>query len=196
MASNSVVLVSFSTLPLDILTRIALASILLFREVPTPVDLTTLLALLSTCRSIHNVLSLDDNPDLYATVFRMMFDITAIKRRLGSVAVVSSSLAKEFPARIKLLLRIKAASESQYWHNAQHQDDWNLHGNSYVRRMLLMMAENEEKNSYQLVCSGVFKVSDTLVTQLLRFGLDSTPPSHQPCMTLTFALMWMLSSQG
>ena len=196
MASNSIVKASFATLPFDILTRIALASILLSQEVPTPMDLTTLLALVVTCRDIHNVLSLDANPDLYATVFRLMFDIPPIKRRLGSAAVISSSLAKEFPGRVKLLLRIKAASEVGYWNSSQHRDDWNLHGNSYARKVLLMMAENEEKNSYQLACAGVLKVSDALVTQLLQFGLDSTPPFHQPGMTLTFALLWMLSSQG
>ncbi|KAF8507395.1 hypothetical protein JB92DRAFT_2960727 [Gautieria morchelliformis] len=58
-----------------------------------------------------------------------------------------------------------------------------------------MMMENEEKNSYQLGCARVLKVSDSLVSTLLQYGLESTPPSHQPCMTLTFALMWMLSSQ-
>jgi hypothetical protein len=80
--------------------------------------------------------------------------------------------------------------------STQHRGDWNLYGDSYVRKMLVIMTENEEKNSYQLTSSGVMQISDFLVTQLLRYGLDLTPPSHQPSMALTFALMWMLSSQG
>lgn len=197
MASNTIhIEASFVTLPSDILTHIALASILYSQEIPSPEDLTTLLALVFTCRAIHGVLSLTSNPDLYGTIFRLMFDTTAIKRRLGSAAVVSSVLARELPMRVRMLTHIKAALATGYWERAKHRNDWNLHGNCYIRKVLAMMSENEEKNTYQLAVAGISKVSDALVTQLLRFGLDATPPSHQPCMTLTFALMWMLSSQG
>jgi hypothetical protein len=190
----AVVTASLTTLPFDILTRIALAS--LSQDIPTPSDLASLLALVFTSSAIHEVLSLKANPHLYATIFRLMFDTAAIKRRLGPAAVVTSALAKEFSQRIEILIRIRAASEQGYWDSAQHRDDWNQHGNSYVRNVLSMMMENEEKNSYQLGCARVLKVSDSLVSTLLRYGLESTPPSHQPCMTLTFALMWMLNSQG
>ena len=196
MTTNAAPKVSFATLPSDILTRVALESALLDSDIPTIKDLTAMLALIFTCRTVNNALSLSANPSLYASVFRRMFDDDAIKRRLGSAAVVSSALAKEFPARIRVLLRIKEASEAGNWDSIQYRDDWNRYGNSYVLKILVIMIENEGKNSYQLIHSGVMQLSEALVTQLLHFGLESVPPSHQPCTTLTFALMWMLSSRG
>ncbi|KAF8587149.1 hypothetical protein K439DRAFT_1614577 [Ramaria rubella] len=183
-------------LPSDVLTHLALATILICPGIPTPKAVMTLLVLVQTCRSIHDALSLESNSPLYATIFELMFDVRAIKRRLGSTAVISSVLASEFQVRVGMLTRIKAASSMTYWDRAENRDDWSLNGNSYLCKVLSMMTENYEKNYYQLACCSVSQLTDLLVSRILHTAQNLSLASQPHCIPLTFSVMWMLTSQG
>lgn len=66
-----------ATLPPEILDSIAYQ---LVREEHTPP-----VPLLCTCRVIYDAVSPETNPNLYAQVFRELYDVTAAERRLGGL---------------------------------------------------------------------------------------------------------------
>ncbi|KAG9310953.1 hypothetical protein JVU11DRAFT_8827 [Chiua virens] len=70
-----------------------------------------LLPILLSCRAIHQALSLEANPYLYARIFNYEFDTDSAFRRLGSHVNVPRVLADELSKRWTHLKRIRPGDE-------------------------------------------------------------------------------------
>lgn len=116
-------------------------------------------ALLLTCRRAHALLNTQANPRLYARLFKIKFDVAAIKRRFGSQAVSSRSLTMELQRRCVCLKRIKEAVEQgrlrpraeEETNDAQYEAQWLAESNSQMLENLwlayMMMVENGESSA-------------------------------------------------
>ncbi|GJJ05815.1 hypothetical protein Clacol_000002 [Clathrus columnatus] len=135
----------FVSLPSDVLDRIVLQTVVQ----PAPGRgllhrLQTLSSLLVLCRVVHSNLSPLTNTYLYGQIFRMLFDITPIERRLGADASRSAVLTHELHRRFYMLKRIKAylASTGQRHLFENITLDLSL--------LLLMLTESDGKNYEQI----------------------------------------------
>lgn len=142
---------SFLSIPPDVLDRIALQTV--HQPAAATSDfasrLRTLSSLLILCRGAHASLSPSNNPYLYGEIFRMLFDVAPVQRRLGTEAVRSATLTYELQRRLTMLKKLKAYLV----------DKMNDNDNSQPRPeptvldltlLLLMLTENDGKNSQQL----------------------------------------------
>ncbi|KAF8521123.1 hypothetical protein BU17DRAFT_46039 [Hysterangium stoloniferum] len=113
---------------------------------------TSLPALLLTCRTIYNTLSISSNPALYAEIFKQQFDFDAdrVRRRCGgggdadTVEVSPHMLAVELKTRFESLKRLRrgvGCHEGTGHDEYRERDLWTA---------VFMMMENEGKNICQL----------------------------------------------
>jgi len=182
---------SLQSMPCDVLSHLALVTVSLSAGIPTPREITTVIALTLTCCSIHYKLSLSHNPHLYADIFRLMFDIAAIRRRVGAEATASSALTSELEQRVKALKRIKVVLDAFECEEAS----WDVISTDLMC-LFIMMTENDGKNRYQLInFVDVTRISGYLVAYASRTGPTPSGLARKPDHGLIIALMWM-SSHG
>jgi len=105
--------------------------------------------LLSTCRTIYQRLSFDNNPVLYARIFRYKFDCQAAMRRLGSRMTDSGTLANELRKRCTFLKLIRKRFGARAERPEKHGGPPDLL-HDLLWLAYLMMLENDGKNEQQL----------------------------------------------
>lgn len=177
---------SMENIPRDILTRIAIHTVSLSSFTPTPRELTTFHSLLLTCRVVEQKLSLKNNPYLHANIFRLMFDVEAVGRRLGPSAVTSSALASELRPRIDTLKRLKACLGAEGTGTVVTSRDLTM--------IFLMLTENEGKNYHQLSnFVDLSRIPDLLFAHPSRIHLSPAEIGQITGVTLIVAIMWISS---
>ncbi|KAJ3982167.1 hypothetical protein F5890DRAFT_1531272 [Lentinula detonsa] len=87
------------------------------------------------CRSFDRAIRFDDNPSLYARIFRFKFDYHAPLRRFGISWLTTRSMALELKKRIIVLKQVRQRV-------CTTQDLWTCY---------LMMLENDGRNERQLI---------------------------------------------
>lgn len=182
----------FTHIPLDVLTNIALKTVYLTSDTPTLRDLATVHSLVHTNRIIHQNLSLKFNPHLYASIMQLMYDVDAVRRRLGSRAVVVSGLSSELPRRVTMLKRVRGRL-----HTIGDDGASDIHANLVdLASLLMMLSEDDGKNRHQikdmLGPSGLADLCFSLLSrnnQLFQAGVST------PDIAFVVALMW-LNSEG
>lgn len=105
--------------------------------------------LLSTCRTIHQSLSFDNNPVLYARTFKYKFDCQAAMRRLGSRMTDPRTLANELRKRCTFLKLIRKRFGARAERSAKRGGPPDLL-HDLLWLAYLMMLENDGKNEQQL----------------------------------------------
>ena len=176
--------------PLDVLSHIALDTVYSSSGPPTLKDLATVRSLVLTSRIINQKLSQNINPHLYANIVRLMFDMNALRRRLGCRAVVASALASELPLRFSMLKRVR-----RRLNNLDHDSD--NHDNLVdLARLFMMMTEDDGKNRYHLKdILGPTGLADLCLSLLSKDSQLSKEGHPTPDIAFVVALMW-LNSQG
>ncbi|EKM52375.1 uncharacterized protein PHACADRAFT_260696 [Phanerochaete carnosa HHB-10118-sp] len=103
-----------------------------------------LVPLLSLNRAMHDALSFQNNPHLYARVFAGKYDEDAAVRRLGAAQLPATALAEELQRRSLVLKRIRARYDSKVPSSDKHLGRvmWTAY---------LMVLENDGKNERQLL---------------------------------------------
>lgn len=100
--------------------------------------------LLTLNRSMHDALSFQNNPHLYARIFSEKFDDEAPLRRLGVAKLPPTALAEELRRRSVILKRIRAQTDTKSPPDEKH-----------IRQVLwtayLMVLENDGRNERQLL---------------------------------------------
>lgn len=102
------------TIPPEVLSHIALHLTLPTCEPPTN--------LLRTSKNIHNTLSPEANPRLYARVYRARFDTSAAERRLGDLN--ATGLTSELGRRVRALSRLSKQVEVRNVRMVKDEDLW------------------------------------------------------------------------
>ncbi|KAI0049022.1 hypothetical protein FA95DRAFT_1489902 [Auriscalpium vulgare] len=135
----------FDNIPNEVLEHIAYYAATALVVGP-PADL---LPLLLVSRRFAAALSSASNPSLYAAIFAVKFDTTALKRRLGASAVAPQKLAAELERRCTLLRRIRARTDCYVGKTPLSEDDaGRMHEMLWMA--YLMMLENDGVNERQL----------------------------------------------
>jgi hypothetical protein len=144
-----------------------------------------ILPLLLTSRSLHGILSSDNNSHLYAKIFDFKFDSLAPNRRLGPRWTTTPCLTFELRKRFTALDRIKRGDFSSII-----EDLWTAY---------LLMIESDGKNETQLIEWA--KIKDYL--QLAIGNMANTVPGSQNIWftetegaSLAVWLLWLTSNQG
>lgn len=177
---------SLENIPRDVLTQIIIHTVSLSSSTPTPRELTTVYSLLLTCRNVEQQLSLRNNPHLYADIFRLMFDVEAVGRRMGPSAITASALASELRPRIEALRRLKAVLDAEGTGSEVMSRD--------LTRIFLMITEDDGKNRHQLFYFvDLSRISDLLIAHSSRIRSSSGDFRHSTCVTLLVAIMWISS---
>ena len=183
--------ITFTAIPLDVLSHIALDTVYQSPGPPTLRGLNTVYSLLLTNRALNHKLSLKRNPHLYANIMRLMCDIDPVKRRLGSCATTASALASELLQRFAMLKRVRRRVC-----DINHDDGDRRTQLSDLARLFAMMTEDDGKNHRQLMdilCpSGLSELCLALLGRCSRFSEGNAP---LPDIAFVVALMW-LNSEG
>lgn len=180
---------TLATIPLDVLSHIALDTVYQPSDPPTLRELTAVHALLLTSRAINYKLSPIRNPHLYADITRLMCDIDPVQRRLGSRATTASALASELPQRFSMLKRVRRRL-CDINHGDRHTQLTDL------ARLIMMMTEDDGKNRRQV--ADILRptgLSELCLTLLSRCSQSSEGNAHSPDIAFVVALMW-LNSEG
>ncbi|KAF8577068.1 hypothetical protein K439DRAFT_587174 [Ramaria rubella] len=188
---------SFDNLPSDVLSHIALDTVMIPFNPPTPQDLSTICSLVRTCRHVYEALSMEGNPDLYGQVFRLMFDVEGIGRRLGVTALFSSTLVTALKHRIELLIAIKAFDAASPILPCVGQGAESLNHSlsvQHLRDAFLMITENNASNRFQLNCAQFSRFLDHNLTQLLRADLGARALVQNSAVHLIVPLLWMTTT--
>jgi hypothetical protein len=84
-------------------------------------------ALLCTCRSVHSAISPANNPELYAKIFRVNFDVGAVYRRWGDGAsrkVRAKAMTAELRRRYRALRHLEMIQASGDVTKTREEDLW------------------------------------------------------------------------
>lgn len=110
--------------------------------------------LVVTCRHTRKHLSLENNPRLYARIFKAKFDTAAVARRYGPQVVSSRVLAEELVKRCTVLRRIKTAGLLKRFRPETNPElaEANMRENLWTA--FLMLTENGE---YMLLLNDHFR---------------------------------------
>lgn len=120
-------------LPRDVLRHIAFLS-----AAGSPFDsMDAILSMLQTCSTVYHGLNIYNAPDLYADIFSVKFDTSALRRRYREL-VTDSARAGQLVNRYRLLHRVKRVD---FTVSGLLQDLWT---------MLWMILENDNLNEQQL----------------------------------------------
>lgn len=169
-------------LPFDILENIGV-EVTAVDPLGPPKDLVPLLL---TCKAIHNALSFNRNPHLYARIFRCRFDVRASKRRFSDPAHFSSNLAQQLRVYSASLSRIRRGDPS---YPMVGQDLWSA---------FFLMAENDGRNEAQLEWAGLRAFIARFVGETLWLGREIYHgwPAERSESALALWLMWATSDAG
>ncbi|KAH8114870.1 hypothetical protein DFH11DRAFT_1590158 [Phellopilus nigrolimitatus] len=143
-----------------------------------------LCALQLTCRSLRTALAYDTAPYLYARIFRLKFDISAPRRRLGPAALHSRVLAHELRARCATLQRLR---EKRIWGEYVREDLW---------RAYLMMLEDDGRNETQLISwAGLKDFVILFLAQRIGEGAEQNAgwPLESEENALAVWLLWLVN---
>ncbi|PWN35917.1 uncharacterized protein FA14DRAFT_146006 [Meira miltonrushii] len=157
-----------------------------------PVNLRNLVV---TSRRNHAILNADSNPRLYARVFKTKFDVDAISRRFGPMAISSASLAKELQRRCICLKRIRRAVAF----GRIKEQETGEKGEAEILENLwiafMMLTENDGQNIQQLRWARIEEYLKMFRTQdLLEEAIRSGYPPNTTTRALALHLDYMLSS--
>jgi len=137
------VLSKFERTPIEVLEEITLSLVNgSFLGPPTAI-----LTLLPISKTISKRLYFENNPSLYARIFRAKFDIGAAVRRLGGACEHASTLAAELIRRCNGLRRLKNDAYPRFIKPGQ--DDGCLRIDLWMA--YLMFIESDGKNAQQLI---------------------------------------------
>ena len=169
-------------LPAELLERLAL-EVALLEHLGPPKDL---IALLCTCRRIHDFLAFDRCYNLFARIFKAKFDISAVRRRFGPKSVRSSSLALQLKKYCTTLQDIRGGNIYSS----------NIH--DILRTAFLMAIENDGRNSYQLAWAGLDRFVDRFVRTRLweDAAMNNGWPADNSVNALALWLMWFTTTRG
>ncbi|KAI0053416.1 hypothetical protein FA95DRAFT_1579522 [Auriscalpium vulgare] len=161
-------------IPQEILERIALELALLVPHGP-PVHI---VPLLQTCRHIHRALAYPRANDLYARIFRGMFDVDAARRRFGKRALRSRHLADQLRTYCAALQRIRRADIRA---DSVMADLWTA---------FILLTENDGKNRVQLDWARLGPFVDAFVLQRLWENPQDGWPRDTSINALALWVMW------
>lgn len=166
--------------PVEILERIGL-EVALLSPLGPPVDL---IPFLCTCKYVHHVLSFHTSKDLYAKIFRGMFDVDAPRRRFGRRVLHSRTLALQLKTYCTTLQRIRRG------------DIFAPDVEELLRTAFILLTENDGKNRAHLEWANTYGV----VNNFLRHRLWEDPvngwPRDTPLHSLALWLMWSMTDRG
>jgi hypothetical protein len=164
-------------IPQELLERIALEVALSSSRGP-PVNL---VALLCTCKYVHHTLS---STDLYAKIFRGMFDADAPRRRFGPRAVHSRFLASQLKTYCIALRCIRLG------------DIFAPNVEDVLRTALILLTENDGKNRAQLEWANTYTFVNTFVRRRLWNDPVNGWPRDSPLHALVLWVMWCMTDQS
>jgi hypothetical protein len=169
-------------LPAELLELLAL-EVALLELLGPPKDL---IALLCTCRRVHDFLAFDQCYNLFARIFKAKFDISAVRRRFGPKSVRSSSLALQLKKYCTTLQDIRGGNIYSS----------NIH--DILRTAFFMAMENDGKNSFQLAWAGLDRFVDRFVrTRLCEDAeMNNGWPADNSVNALALWLMWFTTTRG
>ncbi|TFY66405.1 hypothetical protein EVG20_g4681 [Dentipellis fragilis] len=136
------------------------------------------LSILLSCKAINNALSFATNKDLYARIFKGMFDIDAARRRFGHRALHSRNLASQFRQQCLTLKRIRS------------QDIYSPHVLEDFWIAFIMVMENDGKNREQLDWAGLPSFVNAFIRARLWEQTVNGWPVDSPVNTLALWLLW------
>jgi hypothetical protein len=187
---SSMTTCSLESMPSEVLSHIALDTVSIPTSIPTPRELTTVRSLVLTGRTFHQNLSPEHNPHMYANIFRLMFDVEAIRRRTGAATVVASAFALELKQRVETLKRIKSSLD-----DAECNEDIRHALSTDLVRAFMMMVEDDGKNRHQLVeFVDARRIPKHLVDHASRQGQITCDRAQNAGLSLIVALVWMTSN--
>ncbi len=168
---------SLLAIPQEILERVAL-HLALANQTGPPVNL---IALLGTCKYVRHALS---SSDLYAKIFRGMFDEDAPRRRLGPRALHSRFLASQLKTYCIALRRIR------------HGDIFAPDVEDVLRTAFILLTENDGKNRAQLEWANTYGFVKNFVRHRLWHDLRNGWPRDTPLHSLVLWVMWCMTDQS
>jgi hypothetical protein len=187
---SSMTTCSLESMPSEVLSHIALDTVSIPTSIPTPRELTTVRSLVLTGRTFHQNLSPEHNPHMYANIFRLMFDVEAIRRRTGAATVVASAFALELKQRVETLKRIKSSLD-----DAECNEDIRHALSTDLVRAFMMMTEDDGKNRHQLIeFVDVTRIPTIFASHASRNGPIPKDHARNAGLSLIIALMWMTSN--
>jgi hypothetical protein len=169
-------------LPAELLERLAL-EVALLELLGPPKDL---IALLCTCKRVHDFLAFGRCYNLFARIFKAKFDISAVRRGFGPESVRSSSLALQLKKYCTTLQDIRGGNIYSS----------NIH--DVLRTAFFMAMEDDGRNSYQLAWAGLDRFVDRFVrTRLCEdAAVNSGWPAENNVNALALWLMWFTTTRG
>jgi hypothetical protein len=144
--------------PCDILQHIALLTTV--GPYPPSASLRNILALLLTSSTLYHSLCLQNCPQLYADIFRSVFDVRAALRRF-KFQITDSALAGELVLRCRMLRRVRSKRISP---NELHQDLWTA---------FLMVLESDGVNELHLRSAGLAELLLDIAKSWEKAGVSS-----------------------
>jgi hypothetical protein len=166
--------------PVEILERIGL-EVALLSPLGPPVDL---IALLCTCKYVHHTLSIHRSKDLYAKIFRGMFDIDAPRRRFGRRALHSRFLASQLQTYCITLQRIRRG------------DIFAPDVEDLLRIAFILLTENDGKNRAQLEWANTYSFVNNFVRHRLWQDPVNGWPRDTPLHSLALWVMWCMTDRS
>jgi hypothetical protein len=166
--------------PVEILERIGL-EVALLSPLGPPVDL---IPFLCTCKYVHHVLSFHSSKDLYAKIFRGMFDVDAPRRRFGRRVLHSRTLALQLKTYCTTLQRIRRG------------DIFAPDVEDILRTAFILLTENDGKNRAQLEWANTYGFVNNFVRHRLWQDPVNGWPRDTPLHSLALWLMWSMTDRG
>lgn len=167
-------------IPVEILERIAL-EVALLSPLGPPADL---IPLLCTCKYVHRTLSFHSSNDLYAKIFRGMFDVGAPRRRFGRRALQSDVLALQLRTYCATLQRIRRGDI--YASDVEH----------LLRTAFILVTENDGKNRAQLEWANTYGFVNNFARHRLWHDAVNGWPQDTPLHSLALWVMWCMTDTG
>ncbi|KAI9507819.1 hypothetical protein F5148DRAFT_1201960 [Russula earlei] len=142
-----------------------------------------LISLLCTCRHVYHTLSSHDN-DLYAKIFRGMFDVDATRRRFGRHALNSPFLATQLKTYCTALQRIRRG------------DIFIPDIEDVLLTAFILSMENDGKNRAQLEWANTYPFVDNFVRHRLWHDSVNGWPRDTSLNSLALWVMWCMTDKN
>ncbi|KAI0275292.1 hypothetical protein BC834DRAFT_840152 [Gloeopeniophorella convolvens] len=166
--------------PVEILERIGL-EVALLDPVGPPTDL---VALLCSSKYVHHVLSFNNSKDLYAKIFRGMFDFDALRRRYGRRPLRTRFLAAQLKTYCTTLQRLRRG------------DIFAPDVEDVLRTAFVLITENDGKNRVQLEWANTYAFVNNFVRQRLWQHTINGWPMDTPLNSLSLWVMWGMTDMN
>ena len=140
-----------------------------------------LIPLLCTCKYVRHALN---STDLYSKIFRGMFDVDAVFRRLGPRALHSRFLASQLKTYCTTLRRIR------------HGDIFAPDVEDVLRTAFILLTENDGKNRAQLEWANTYGFVNNFVRRRLWHDPVNGWPRDTPLHSLVLWVMWCMTDQS